>query len=437
MAVPPRPSAPPPPAVGGAVAVAPAPGTGGRVVPPAPDAPGTAPAVAVLPRAGVGLRLAGYAIDLVLVAATGAIGVLLGGWALGVVLALEAVVVTVALEARRGVTLGKLLTRTRATTAGENLAPGLRREAVRASLFGASHLAAGLGQIAVLAAAGRARAWHDRVAGTDVVTLRAPTARRAAAPGAVAAVPPRPQVPAVPVTPGTVGATAPAGGYPAPGTAAGAWRPPELLDVPVSADSISMREFRALRDAAAGRPPGAAGTSIVPPRPADRPSTTVPPRPAPVVPATRQPSVPEQRIAPQPAPTPSRAPAGDFRPPPGSSAATGTPAAGRATRVVLTTRDGASHTIVGSAVVGRRPRAESEDVQIIEIADVARSLSRTHIRVRLIDGVAWVEDAGSANGTRLRLPDATLVPLGPGAPVRLVDGAVLELGQVSLDVALG
>ncbi|WP_158277161.1 FHA domain-containing protein [Serinibacter arcticus] len=86
--------------------------------------------------------------------------------------------------------------------------------------------------------------------------------------------------------------------------------------------------------------------------------------------------------------------------------------------------------------MGRRPRAETPDVQVVEIADVARSLSRTHLRIRVAHGVAWVEDAGSANGTRLVTPDGERVRLVPGEPARLVPGAVLELGQVRIDVAL-
>lgn len=431
MSVPPRPSAAPPTA-----AVA-------------------APAPALL-RAGVGQRLAAYAVDLALVGAVLAAGILLGSWVLGVVLALEVIVVSVVVEARHGLTLGKLVTRTRATTAGEDLAPGLRRGATRAALFGAAHLAAGLGQIALLAASGRTRAWHDRVAGTDVVTLRAPAARRAPAvgtapghPSTVPAVPTAPAGPPAAVWPGTAaaGARPQSSGAPAP------WRPPELLDVPVSSDSISMREFRALRDAAAGRPPAA-----------PRPAVAVPPRPGSSGPSSGQPPVAPRLAEARPA-------APDFRPPTVPSAPTAAPASAvparpiapaapvapvapvvqappvtrtppvsgnaRVTRVVLTSGDGATHTITGSAVVGRRPRAESEDVQVVEIADVARSLSRTHVRIRVTDGDAWVEDAGSANGTRLRTPDGTLTPLGAGIPVRLVSGAVLELGQVSLGVTLG
>jgi RDD family/FHA domain len=420
MSVPPRPSAAPPTA---AAAV-------------------TAPA---LPRAGVGQRLAAYAVDLALVGAVLAAGILLGSWVLGAVLALEVVVVSVVVEARYGLTLGKLVTRTRATTAGEDVAPGLRRGATRAALFGAAHLAAGLGQIALLAASGRTRAWHDRVAGTDVVTLRAPAARRAPAvgtapgyPSAVPAVPTAPAGPPAAVWPGTAaaGPRPQAAGAPAP------WRPPELLDVPVSSDSISMREFRALRDAAAGRPPAVARPAVaVPPRPgstgqaspgAQPPSATS----GPAAPDFRPPAVASAPTAPAAPVVPAR-PAASAAP--ASPAAPAPPVTGiaRVTRVVLTSGDGATHTITGSAVVGRRPRAESEDVQVVEIADVARSLSRTHVRVRVTDGVAWVEDAGSANGTRLRTPDGTLTPLGAGIPVRLVSGAVLELGQVSLGVTLG
>ncbi|GMA32361.1 RDD family protein [Litorihabitans aurantiacus] len=442
------------------MAVPPRPGT--TVSPARPVGPGALTAGPVttlsapaLSRAGVGPRLAAYGIDLAVVAVLGVAGWLLHGVVLGVVLALEAALVIAVVEARTGLTPGKAATATRATTAGDDHAPGLRREAVRASLFGLAHLGAGLGQIALLAASGRTRAWHDRVAGTDVVTLRPASSRSgrgvSSAPATSPAVPAVPPVPAQPVA-----AAAPA--WPSAAPAARApWRPPELLDVAVGSDSISMREFRAMRDAAAGRPrpavpprpdaapqPASTAQAPAPAAPAPRPTApaaTPPPTAPAATPRTTAPVVPARPTASTGASTPSAPkPSAPSSAAPSSSASAPISrvpgAAAPVSRVVLTTADGVRHTVAGSAVVGRRPRSEDPAVQIVEIADVARSLSRTHVRVRVADGAAWVEDAGSANGTRLVAPTGAVTPLGQGAPVRLVDGAVLELGQVRLRVSL-
>jgi two-component system, NtrC family, response regulator AtoC len=58
-----------------------------------------------------------------------------------------------------------------------------------------------------------------------------------------------------------------------------------------------------------------------------------------------------------------------------------------------------------------------------------RSLSRQHVRFTLVDGVVWVEDLGSTNGTRLNGETITKARLRPGDEVSL--GAVLaSLHQV-------
>ena len=465
-----------------------------------PRAP-TAAAVAPLAPSGVGRRIAAYLVDLALVAVLAVGGWLLtGSVILAVVLAVEVLVALAVIEARSGRTVGKVALGLRAAQADAPLAPGLKRESIRASLFGASHLALGLGQFALLASAKsdateRGQGWHDRVAGTRVVDIRpgrpAPAAKKvrtAAAPATPqparyqASAPYQPaayqgpsvgQIPGRPQAPGYV---PPQGGFGIP-TAPG-WVPQAGAGTgsgaQLSGDSISMNEFRRLQQTGSlpvTRP------GMVPPRPTSPSSpsgqvsgqgqaapqrSVVPPRPGQQQPAPQQP-VPQQPVqAQRPAtqPTAAQRPvqqrvsqsAAQQHPAPAS----GQPAAqvsnqasgavvpprpgastpGAAKQMVLAVRGGASYTVPAEAVVGRRPQASDPSAQLIAIESASRALSRTHARIRLISGTVWVEDVGSANGSRLHTPDGAITKLMAGTPLAAPVGSVLELGEVRIDIAV-
>lgn len=98
--------------------------------------------------------------------------------------------------------------------------------------------------------------------------------------------------------------------------------------------------------------------------------------------------------------------------------------------------DGQRIEVNAQIVLGRAPEQTPADAQAIAIADSTRSLSRTHLRVAPADGEAlWIEDAFSANGTRLQAPDGSTQPLPRGQRVKVPVGTVLLLGERRLSVS--
>ena len=98
--------------------------------------------------------------------------------------------------------------------------------------------------------------------------------------------------------------------------------------------------------------------------------------------------------------------------------------------------DGQRIEVNAQIVLGRAPEQTPADAQAVAIADSTRSLSRTHLRVAPADGEAlWIEDAFSANGTRLQAPDGSTQPLPRGQRVKVPVGTVLLLGERRLSVS--
>lgn len=83
-------------------------------------------------------------------------------------------------------------------------------------------------------------------------------------------------------------------------------------------------------------------------------------------------------------------------------------------------------------LIGRKPAPEHEE-QPVQLNDDARSISRNHLAIGLIDGKPSAVDRGSANGTRVLRGGKTL-SLDPGTPWQLAPGDVLLLGRFELTV---
>ena len=84
----------------------------------------------------------------------------------------------------------------------------------------------------------------------------------------------------------------------------------------------------------------------------------------------------------------------------------------------------------GALLIGRGPESD------LVLADP--SVSRAHARVRVgEDGTAWIEDAGSRHGLRVRGTRVERMAVAPSAPLRCELGAArLELACVSPDATL-
>lgn len=103
----------------------------------------------------------------------------------------------------------------------------------------------------------------------------------------------------------------------------------------------------------------------------------------------------------------------------------------------LTFSTGEQHTITGSALIGRHPRAgEGERVdQLIAIPDITLSLSRTHCLVAWHGDSFWVLDRNSGNGTSIVRGDTT-VSLDASKAEVLKDGDEVQIGEQTFTVAL-
>ncbi len=69
-----------------------------------------------------------------------------------------------------------------------------------------------------------------------------------------------------------------------------------------------------------------------------------------------------------------------------------------------------------SVVVGRRPTASVPGMQALAVADSTRTLSRTHARLDLVEGVWRVTDLGSTNGVVVTGTDGKETRVAPGCP---------------------
>lgn len=426
--------------------------------------------------AGPGRRVLAYAVD---AAAVGAVaGGLLawtGSWLLAALVVVELAVGIVVWEAHTGRTLGNTALGLRTAREETPYSVGPARAFLRGLVLTAGHAAAGLGQWLVVASGafdrtGRAQAWHDRVGRAVVVDVRAheraveaaaeaaeaaasgqadvvgggravPQAGTAAVAGAAAAgaavagaaagqpgaaggpagpVPPVGAPRAVtggPGAPSSPGATGPAGSTVQAGPAgqlgqAGAAGSPvaPVPGVPTGGTAAAgpgqptaapsgRRAARSAADGASPTPhPGAPAAAAQ--AAADARAAGI----RPVVPALAEPERPAPaRVAHQAQPVP----------------------------FVVTLDTGEVMSVTGPGLIGRAPRPAAGERcdHVIVVEDPERSVSRTHARFGIENGTFWVSDAGSGNGTTLRLPGGRVVPVPVDQRVLVPSGSTIQVGD--------
>ena len=320
-------------------------------------------------------------------------------------------------------------------------APGLGRQSAHSFIMLLLH-ATVVGPVITWAIARDGQTWVDRVCGMGNLDIRASrsgaseavfasrqTSASEAVPGSVAAPSPAHQwagPSASPeAVPGSVAAPSPAPMAP-PTTAPVQVAPPVA---PVAAPDPVVMSAPAPTGAPVEAPiaaPAPTGVPVSMAAPAVSAPVQQPVPPAgPVVPArhggaSATPKVPH-------APTPqTSAPRQSMPGPSFASAPT----------LAIIVDDGQRIEVNAQIVLGRAPEQTPADAQAIAIADSTRSLSRTHLRVAPADGEAlWIEDAFSANGTRLQAPDGSTQPLPRGQRVKVPVGTVLLLGERRLSVS--
>jgi pSer/pThr/pTyr-binding forkhead associated (FHA) protein len=106
---------------------------------------------------------------------------------------------------------------------------------------------------------------------------------------------------------------------------------------------------------------------------------------------------------------------------------------------ILDFSDGQHFETSGNGVIGRNPvvhtpGTELDDpahVQLIEIEDDTKSVSRAHLAFGQYDGVFWVLDLGSANGTTIVYPGDGAYACDPNTRHEVDPGSVVKFGTAS------
>ncbi len=100
-------------------------------------------------------------------------------------------------------------------------------------------------------------------------------------------------------------------------------------------------------------------------------------------------------------------------------------------RFVLQFSTGESYTVIGSGIIGRNPHPEPGEVvdHIVTIVDPGRSVSKSHLEFGQDNGVFWVSDRHSGNGSVIREPGSEPRYCEPGRRYRVVRGTRIDLGE--------
>lgn len=103
-------------------------------------------------------------------------------------------------------------------------------------------------------------------------------------------------------------------------------------------------------------------------------------------------------------------------------------------QVRLVFDDGRELELRSAALIGRNPagRAEESVDQLIDVPDQGRSVSKTHLHLRVEASAVWVTDRNSTNGSAISTPDGTRTQLRPGEAVRADAGSTIHFGDRSV-----
>ena len=160
-----------------------------------------------------------------------------------------------------------------------------------------------------------------------------------------------------------------------------------------------------------------------------RPPT--PPRQVPVTPQVQL--APQHSSAPQAAPVaPQRAAAA--HPDDDVERTQMRPGTARAQAVLrIRVDDGQDVQLGGTVLLGRNPAAQpGENVeQLLPVSDPGRSISKTHLHLRVDGDGVWVTDRNSTNGSAVTTPDGLQTRLQPGEAVFVRPGSTVHFGDRS------
>ncbi|MGJ0387386.1 RDD family protein [Paenarthrobacter nicotinovorans] len=95
--------------------------------------------------------------------------------------------------------------------------------------------------------------------------------------------------------------------------------------------------------------------------------------------------------------------------------------------------DGQDVQLGGTVLLGRNPAAQpGENVeQLLPVSDPGRSISKTHLHLRVDGDGVWVTDRNSTNGSAVTTPDGIQTRLQPGEAVFVRPGSTVHFGDRS------
>ncbi|WP_308036440.1 RDD family protein [Arthrobacter sp. zg-Y1110] len=305
-------------------------------------------------------------------------------------------------EAGSGKTPGNLALGIR-TTGGNGLAPGLVPVLLRNALLGLSGVVV-VGPVVLLVSNlwdknHQRQGWHDKVAGTLVVDVRA--GRDPLLTGGIR----------------TAGSAAPeqsAGPSSTPTAVPAAGPVTAVPGFPASAvPQTASSPFQTVPAATAGAP---AAPAPVSPRRAAAAALTAGALPAPV-----------------PAPAPADVP----QHPDDELEMTRVAARHRSTGVLVQFDDGAAVVVTGTALLGRNPATKPQETvgQLLDFADMGRSVSKTHLHLQADPNGVWVTDRNSTNGSAVVTAQGLREELEPLRPVLAPVGSTVFFGDRSFTVS--
>jgi len=82
------------------------------------------------------------------------------------------------------------------------------------------------------------------------------------------------------------------------------------------------------------------------------------------------------------------------------------------------------------AVLGRNPAVAHGGIQLVPVTDSSKTVSKTHARIALADGVWSITDLNSTNGVHVIAPDGQNLRLVPGVPATITES--FRLGDLTL-----
>ncbi|MEQ4565022.1 RDD family protein [Paenarthrobacter sp. CAP02] len=110
------------------------------------------------------------------------------------------------------------------------------------------------------------------------------------------------------------------------------------------------------------------------------------------------------------------------------------PGARRAQAVLrITVDDGQDVQLGGSVLLGRNPAPQPGETveQLLPVSDPGRSISKTHLHLRVDGDGVWVTDRNSTNGSAVTTPDGIQTRLHPGDAILVRPGSTVHFGDRS------